>query len=345
MSPDGRLEVLIVGCGNIAGGFDNARAADEPPLTHAGAFSRHPAFRLAACVDPDDARHTAFAHRWGVPLAAREIRDLSSAAGRFDVISICSPTALHGTHLETALALQPRLVFCEKPVTPTLAETLEWVQRFAVAGVPLAINHTRRWAPDIVRLGAELRAGCWGSLRAATGHYNKGVLNNGAHMIDLLHALLGPVQPVAAGAPVWDYWPDDPSVPAMLYGEGGVPVQLNVGHAGDCALFELQLVTSHAVITMEDGGQAWRVRRIVESQAFKGYRTLTPGGPTAGEYAQAMTGAVANLHGALVRGEPLASTGASAAAAQTVCEAMRTMSLKHHQATHSHCPVTMENPK
>ena len=59
-------EVLIVGCGNIAGGFDAGRGADTPPFTHAGAFAQHPDFAVAACVDPDDAQRAAFAERWQV---------------------------------------------------------------------------------------------------------------------------------------------------------------------------------------------------------------------------------------------------------------------------------------
>lgn len=332
MSPDGRLSVLVVGCGNIAGGFDAARPDDAAPLTHAGALRQHGGFVLQACVDPDAARRAAFAARWGLPQAAASIDALQAAPGSFDLVCICSPTALHAEHLEAALALAPRLVFCEKPVTPTLAETALWAGRYAEAGIPLAINHTRRWAPDVERLAAELRRGDWGALRSAGGLYNKGVLNNGGHMVDLLQLLLGPVQPLAAGLPLWDFWPEDPSVPALLQTADGVPVTLHLGHAADCAVFELQLVTERAVITMEDGGQAWRVRPVVESPSFKGYRSLAAGERRAGEYALAMRRAAANLHAAATQGQALASTADSARTAQAVCEALRRMALDRASA-------------
>lgn len=327
MSPDGRLEVLIVGCGNIAGGFDAARADDAQPLTHAAALRRHGGFVLRACVDSDADQRSAFMARWRVAHGAARIEDLQSAPGTFDLVCICSPTVLHGEHLAAALALAPRMVFCEKPVTPTLAETAHWAARYAQAGIPIAVNHTRRWAPDVVRLSDELRRGTWGPVRSASGTYNKGVLNNGGHMVDLLHLLLGPVEPMAAGAGVWDFWPEDPSVPALLRTAQGVPVTLNVGHAADCSVFELQLVTEKAVITMEEGGLAWRVRPIVESPDFKGYRSLSAGERRAGEYAQAMGRAAANLHAAITQGEPLACSAASAQAAQAVCETLRRMAL------------------
>jgi predicted dehydrogenase len=316
-------KVFVIGCGNIAGGFDADRPPEALPLSHAGAYARHGGFELAACMDPDEARRSAFVRRWGVAEGHARLPDPSGLAGRFDVVSICSPTAFHAEHLAWALACRPRLIFCEKPLTPSLAESLEWVGRCERAGVPMAVNHTRRWAPDVVRLRDELRTGAWGELRSVSGHYNKGVLNNGAHMIDLLHCLAGPLDLLSAGAAVHDFWPDDPSIPAMLRSRSGVPVQLGTGHAGDYSLFELQLVTSTAVVSMEEGGMSWRVRRAVESASFKGYRTLDAGECRAGEYPQAMLAAVGNLHDHLTSGRPLASDGRSALEAQRLCAAIR----------------------
>ncbi len=319
------LNVLVVGCGNIAGGFDADRAASLPPLTHAGAFSSHGAFQITACVEPDTSRRQAFMQRWGV---AQGFDDLSAVAaarlrGHFDVISLCSPTLAHAQHIETALALQPRLIFCEKPVTPTVVQTAALVARCARAGVPLAVNHSRRWAPDVRRLAAELRSGVWGVVRSAVGTYNKGVLNNGSHLVDLLHQLLGPMALLQAGVAVADFWPDDPTVPAMLQTESGVPVHLTTAHAGDAAVFELQLVCEKGVITMQDGGLSWLVRRVINSPHFAGYRVLDAGAQVDGEYQRATALAVDNLHQHLEGGAPLASTGHTALAAQRLCEQIR----------------------
>ncbi len=246
-------------------------------------------------------------------------------AARFDVVSIASPTAFHADHLAAALAFKPKLIFCDKPVTPRADDTRRWVEAAEAAGVLLAVNHTRRWAPDLIALAAELRAGTHGAVRSATGWYGKGVLNNGAHMIDLLHMLLGPVDVRAAGAAVADFWPDDPTIPALL-DAGGVPVQLATGDARDYARFELEIMTEAGVVTMEDGGQAWRIRRAESSGAFAGYRALDAGERSAGRYDAAMLAAVANIHDALTNGAPLASDGTSALAAQIVCERIRSLS-------------------
>lgn len=322
-----KLRALIVGCGNIAGGFDIDRPADASPLTHAGAFLRHGGYDLVACIDPDSERLDGFCNRWHIPIGYACLEELQNCTGSFDVVSICSPTALHALHLQAALALQPRLVFCEKPVTGTVAETAKWVAEFDRVGVKLAINHTRRWAPDVLRLREQIYAGVWGEIRSVTGTYCKGVLNNGGHMVDLLICLLGPLSLLSVGRPAWDFWNDDPSIPAMLKTSSGVPVQLNVGDARDFSFFELQIVAERGVIVMENGGLQWRIRKVIDSPQFKGYRSLNTGELIQGEYALAMTRAAENIYNAVSLGEPLASTGHGALEAQRLCEQIKSVSL------------------
>ncbi|HMO67555.1 MAG TPA: hypothetical protein PKE25_02635, partial [Novosphingobium sp.] len=185
----------------------------------------------------------------------------------------------------------------------------------------------RRWAPDVVRLRAELAAGKWGSVRAVSATYNKGIVNNGSHLIDLLHFLLDRrLDLVAAGAPLFDFWPEDPTIPAMLVTDDGVPVQLGVAHAADFSLFELQIVTSLGVIAMLDGGSSWQFREVINSPDFKGYRALDAGERHPGELAYAMSQAYGNIANALAMGAPLASNGRSALMAQRLCQQIRTAS-------------------
>ncbi|MGZ8346706.1 MAG: Gfo/Idh/MocA family protein, partial [Allosphingosinicella sp.] len=279
-------------------------------------------FRIVACVDPDDDARRAFMARWPVAEGGRDLADLG-ADRRFDIVSICSPTALHAGQVRAALDLGPRLIFCEKPITPDLAASEAVAAECRAHGVPLAVNHTRRWAPDVDALRKELRAGRWGAVRSAIGLYGKGVLNNGAHMVDLLHFLLdSPIEVAWAGGAVADFWPDDPTV-AAVGRAGDTIIHLATAHAGDFALFELQLVTQRGVIAMEEGGFRWRHREAVDSPDFSGYRTLDRGRFTPGAYAEAMRAAVANLYDAVQSGTALASTGETAIAAQRVCDAIR----------------------
>jgi predicted dehydrogenase len=317
------LRVLIVGCGNIAGVFDQGRPSSDLPLTHAGGYSRDARFDLAACVEPDDKRLRAFVDAWGVSAGFHSVDEALNSGCQFDVISICSPTHCHSHDLEMVLRFKPKLIFCEKPVTTSVAETESLVTECGKLGIQLAVNFTRRWDPDISKLKADMEEGRWGRLRSVVGYYNKGILNNGSHMLDLLHLLVGPMDIVNLGKPIYDFFPDDPTVPVWLVGPQDVPVHLVCGHAEDYAIFELQLVFSQGVMTMEEGGMFWRERRVLDSDTFKGYRMLEEGVRRAGKYPSAMIQAIDNIYRTISQGDPLASTGVTALAAQRVCEQIK----------------------
>jgi predicted dehydrogenase len=312
-------KVLIIGCGNMAGGYDLLQPEDAMPLGHAKAFSKHGGFVLTACVEPDAAKRAAFQQRWQVPAGLGTMQE-AAASGPFDVVSICSPTHAHAADIEAALALKPKLIFCEKPVTPKLQDSQRAVQACADQQVLLAVNYSRRWLPQVAQLKAELAEGHWGAVRSVSAIYNKGILNNGSHMLDLLLGLLGPLHIVSVGQAVDDFFPNDPTVDATLRTEQGVPIQLNVAHAQDYALFEMQIVTEKGVINMEDGGARWRFRHAKPSEQLAGYRFLNAGEWVAPLGSYALKGAVANIYDALQSGTPLASSGSNALQAQALCE-------------------------
>jgi predicted dehydrogenase len=318
-----QLHVLIVGCGNIAGRFDQGRSSSDLPYTHAGAYTRDGRFNLAACVEPDDRRRSEFMVAWGIPTVFCSIQEALESGSQFDVISICSPTDCHAYDLELALSFKPKMIFCEKPVTTSVEETKRLVTKCGQLNIPLAVNYTRRWDVDISKLQTDMQASRWGKLRTVVGYYNKGILNNGSHMLDLLNLLVGPMEIVKVGKPIHDFFPNDPTIPVWLEGPQGVPVHLVCGQAEDYAIFELQLIFSQGVLTMEDGGMYWLERRASDSATFKGYRTLGEGVRRVGEYPRAMLQAIDNIYRTIYQGDPLASTGDSALAAQRVCERIK----------------------
>jgi len=328
-----RPRVLLIGCGNIAGRFDMTRPGETLPITHAGAFQHHGGFELAACVDPDEQARLAFAAHWKIPHCADSLENLQVTPGEFDVIGLCSPTSLHASHLEAVLPLKPRVIFCEKPLTQSLEESSRWVKVCALHGICLIINYTRQWDPSVARLIEEVRSGQWGSVRSAVGYYNKGILNNGGHLIDLLLRLFGPLEVVAAGTPVYDFWESDPTVPGLLQAvEGCIPVCLAPSHAKDYALFELELICEMGLVRMRNGGMEWETRHAKVSQNFVGFRELSDLKSFEGDYMQAMTLAVNEIYSYLLHGTSTRSTGEHAIAIQTICEHLLNLSI---HTTHS----------
>ena len=329
------FKVLIIGCGNMAGGYDLRQPSEALPLGHAKAFRNHGGFEVAACIEPNTERRQVFQSFWNVPLGFASWKDVPAQSGQFDVISICSPSEFHATDLQAAFKLKPKLIFCEKPVTLSMTQTLRAVKDCAAQDVLLAVNYSRRWSPQVIELKQQLELGLWGSVRSVFAVYNKGLLNNGSHMVDLLLNLLGPLHITDVGQAVVDHFDTDPSVDACLQTADGVPIQLNIAHAQDYALFEMQIITQKGVIAMEDGGARWRLRRAAPSAQLPGYNFLNHGEWVAPQGSPALRNAVANLHDALTQGAALACTGEHALQAQTLCEQIQQQAVaKWPQAQH-----------
>ena len=323
-----KYKTVIIGCGGIAGGYDANLKRGDWPLTHVGAFSAHDGFEVIACCDPDLDNRLAFQQRWKIPLGISYPEELAAHGLSVDVVSLCSPTVLHAQHLKTVLDWQPKLLFCEKPITPKIDETEYWIQQYKTAGILFLVNYSRRWDPDICILREDILGKRWGKIRSVSGTYNKGILNNGGHMIDLILYLLGSLRVIAAGKEIFDFWPDDPSVPALLETQDGIPVTLNIADAGDYALFELQIVTERGVLRMNDGGMNWSRQPVIDSKDFPGYRTLGQTTVQQGLYREAMTHAIAGINKVLNEGGDSPSTGATALEAQRICQQIRECSLK-----------------
>ena len=314
------LQVLIVGCGQIAGGYDEGVDDLEFPCSHAGGYSKNKNFTMLACVEPDDSKRLAFMETWGVHKGFRHLEEVINANLVFDVISICSPTALHYQHTLLALRLAPKLIFCEKPITSSANETKIILERCNAAKVVLMVNYTRRWDPEISKLKRLMVDKFYGELRSVVGYYNKGIFNTGSHFIDLLHHLLGDLQVVAALEGFVDFSVDDPTISVLLQSEQNIPIHLVAGNAKDFALFEMQFIFANCILNMCESGIYWCKREIVNSTRFAGYRNPDVGVEFKGGYKKSITLALENIYQTLTADAEIACTGVDAYRAQVVCE-------------------------
>jgi predicted dehydrogenase len=172
----------------------------------------------------------------------------------------------------------------------------------------------------------DLNAGRWGRIRSIVAHYNKGILNNGGHMIDLLLRILGPLDVVATTGVSYDFWPDDPTMGVLLSSiSGQVPIYMNPANAHDYAYFELEVVCEFGVIRMESGGMNWQIREVISSSQFKGYKELGVAKKIDGHCIDTMSGAMENIYQHLHEGAPIKCGGEDAIQIQRVCHQIMMM--------------------
>lgn len=311
------LKTIIVGCGNIAGGFDVNQ--NGLPVTHVGAYEHHGKFDIIACVDPNRSKLQKFAKRWKIKNKFLNIKEVITSKLDFDVVSICTPVSSHHKDVFEALKLKPKLIFCEKPLANKYNDAVDIKNMCNKAGVLLAVNYSRRWDPKVVELKNDISSKKFGEVRSVIGYYNKGILNNGSHMIDLLTYLFGSLKIEKANSAVNDYFDDDPSITALLNTNSGVPIHLVTAHALDYSLFELEIIGSKRTKTMRDGGLSWSSRSIVKNLRFEGHKKLEKDQYFKGEYLKSMSFAVKNIYNAITKGDQLLCTGEEACKAHKIC--------------------------
>lgn len=311
------IKTLLVGCGNIAGGFDIDQ--NGPPSTHAGAYKNNSNFEIIGCIDPDKKRLLKFSEDWSIKHKFSNLHEAKDSNLDFDVISICSPTLFHFENIFDAIKLKPKVIFCEKPLAKKYEDAIKLKNMCAKEDIMLAVNYTRRWDPKVEILKNEINTGDLGDIRSVIGYYNKGILNNGSHMVDLLNYLFGSLEIVTAITPVSDFFNDDPTVTALLKTKNEIPIHLLTAHASDYELFELEIIGSKKIKSMRDGGLNWSSRMIVENQRFKDYKNVGKEVYSEGRYLESMTFAVENIYNYITTGEKIKCTGHEACKALKIC--------------------------
>ena len=196
-----RYKTALIGFGRMAAGYadDPANARWFPYATHAQVLRDHPAFDWVAVVDPSAEARAAASSRWGVPVTAASLDEMPNAAA-IEVAVIATPPEVHAGLLDRLPSL--RAVLVEKPLGVDLVAATAFVDDCNKRGIVGAVNFSRRYAPELMRLANGGLVHSIGKPQAVFGTYGNGMRNNGSHLIDLVSMLLGPVvdaHPIARG--------------------------------------------------------------------------------------------------------------------------------------------------
>jgi predicted dehydrogenase len=271
------LKALVLGCGNIAGGYDEF-TSKEHSLTHAGAYARNPAFELSACIEPNKTRREAFMNYWEIPQGFNDLAACRKATGlKFDVASVCTPTPSHATILEDLLDSPIQFVLSEKPMTENIADARLLVHAYENAGKILAINYMRSWDPVFDALRSDIYSGKLGDVQSIVVQYGKGLLNNGSHILNLIQFLIGSIQAERVNNIINDGRNIDPTLDATLKTENGRPIYFCGSDFRHYQLFEMDINLTKGRVNISDGGNYLTVQQIMESEMFPGYRVLGSG--------------------------------------------------------------------
>lgn len=225
---DGVPRVGLLGLGTI--GVSHARALaqlrDRATLV---AFSGGSAQRAADAGWPEAAQQS--------PAELLRRDDL-------DVIAICTPSGAHAENVLSALG-QGKHVVVEKPLALTAADADRIVSLAEDTGVSVHVISQRRLEPEVRAVRAALEEGLLGAVRLATTHVHwwrdedyyaaaawrgdaagggGSLMNQGAHNVDLLRWLAGPVDSVTAQSATLAHQPgtEDTTVATVRFTSGAL---------------------------------------------------------------------------------------------------------------------------
>ena len=192
----------LVGTGRIGFslGFDKKR---EQPASHTMALLGNKRIKLVAAADTDEENLTA----WGKFVKGAETFSSSEkmykAIPTPDIITVAVNEDSHMKECLAAIEAKPRLIILEKPVALNSAQAAEIAAAAEKAGVPVMVNHERRFAADYKMAKSYLKN--IGTLQSIRGELYSGLriygkefeddgsyslLHDGTHLVDIISWLL-----------------------------------------------------------------------------------------------------------------------------------------------------------
>jgi len=304
-----KYKALIIGAGKMAAFFDKPK--DTNILTHAHAYFAHKNFEIAGFVDVDLNKARGAAKVWG-SAAFLSISDAYNNLKDIDVVSVCAPDEEHFKILKEIAKFQPKIVFCEKPITNSAKEAQEIISLYKKRDIALLINYSRRFVGEIQNLQKEIKGGAFGDFLSGSAYYGKGLVHNGSHMIDLIRLLVGEINSAEVYKKEADFFKQDASVSARLTLENNKIINLSYINCNNFSIFELDLFFEKGRVRLIDSsGKIERFKRA-KSQIYKGYRYLERASVIRTSLGRAMYGAVENIYGFLSKKSQLSCPGPEA---------------------------------
>ncbi|MCR5793650.1 MAG: Gfo/Idh/MocA family oxidoreductase [Lachnospiraceae bacterium] len=183
-----KIKACVVGLGQIGFTYEFEESR-EHPATHFFGYLQKEQFEISCVVDCDagkEVRIKKYASEAGFYPSLKEAVE-AKALEHIDIVSICTPPALHLEQIRFLLEnTGVKVIFCEKPLVRSREEYWELQELLEGKEVVIVPNISRRWNRGMRKVGEEIASGRYGELKKINIRYTRGIYNTGAHLFDLL---------------------------------------------------------------------------------------------------------------------------------------------------------------
>lgn len=277
-------KACIIGAGSIGALKEDKydSPTSENILTHAHMYHNHPEVKLAGIFDTDVVK-AALAHdKWKIKWGT-DFQDVDwSMEDEVSIVSVCAPTNSHKQVLLDILdcEINPKIVIAEKPFCNNSKEAGEVIEAYKEANIPIIINYSRRYVPEIQQLKKNIDEGIYGKIYSATFHYGRGVRHEMCHGIDLCRFLFGEFLTEFRNHEFtpfmfFDLNNNDPTIAAWLEFDKCPHVFLSPCDGRQYKVFQLEIMTEKGKIILSQHGMYIDYYPLIEEPIWGEFKILS----------------------------------------------------------------------
>jgi len=264
------IDTCIIGCGSIGAlkpdKYDYKGGANI--LTWAHAVTEHEEFNLVAMIEPDTAKAVRAEEKWEAPVY-HSLEDMKEFP---TLIIIATPEEIHKSIYLECIQIGPSAIILEKPAG---ANGNDCVDMLEAGFKKTIINYTRRYNPIVQEIRNGLQRGEYGKVYSARLYYNRGLLRDGCHGIDIIRYFFNEIIEVMPLTylqyKINDYSLFDPTISLAMKTERCPTVQM-IGIDGRAySIFEFEIMTEKARIVFYDHWGKMKILNPEPEPNFGGY--------------------------------------------------------------------------
>lgn len=198
-----KIKTALIGLGRIAWSLEND-SKRQKPCTHLGTYRAFPdEFEITGGFDLSAEKSKTFNEANPDIPVFPSVNELLSAT-EAEQLSVATPAETHLDVVNEILKCKPlpKLIWLEKPVELNLKRAQKLKKLTNKAGIPVLVNHERRYHPDYMALKELIRNKALGTLKSvhaqmllsASSKMPAGsgtLLEDGTHLLDILFYLTG----------------------------------------------------------------------------------------------------------------------------------------------------------
>lgn len=269
------IKTAIIGCGEIAGGYDE-RKKSEGVFTHAGAYKSISGIEIDAAFDINPSRLSEFCRFWKVKRQCTSIDDL--LFDKYDIVSVCTSDNTHEEIMEKVIeAGCTKYIWAEKPLTNSVVGAEKVLRMAKEKAIGIWLSNQRRWEPGHITARKLIQEGRIGNVIHATGYYVKGIVHIGCTIIDTLRFLIGEVSWVQAFPPFdGGSHGSDHSLHGILGFKNG-PTACIIGcdlNTYVYSIFEIDIIGTHGRIKIDENGDFIYIYKPMDYKHYPGFEEL-----------------------------------------------------------------------